>query len=90
MQRLLTFDDLVAAGYVANRVTLNRRIKNGQFPGPIRVGSRNVAWLKHEIEAWEAKRIAQRDACYTPADWRVRTGCSASHSRVLEGERGTS
>ena len=61
MQRLLTFDDLVAAGYVANRVTLSRRVRRGEFPAPIRVSSRNVAWLKSEVDAWEAGRIASRD-----------------------------
>ena len=61
MQRLLTFDDLVAAGYVANRVTLTRRIRRGEFPAPIRVSARNVAWLKSEVDAWEVARIASRD-----------------------------
>jgi len=61
MQRLLTFDDLVAAGYIANRVTLNRRIRRGEFPAPIRISSRNVAWLKREIDEWEADRIENRN-----------------------------
>ena len=61
MEQLLTFETLVAHGYVCNRVTLNRRIKRGEFPAPIRVGSRNIAWLKREIDAWEAARIAKRD-----------------------------
>jgi len=61
MQRLVTYVDLVAAGYVNNRTTLHRRILRGEFPAPIRVGSRNVAWLKSEIDAWESKRIADRD-----------------------------
>lgn len=62
MQRLLTFYDLVAAGYVANRVTLSRRIRRGEFPAPIQISSRNVAWLKHEVDAWEAAQIARRDS----------------------------
>jgi prophage regulatory protein len=62
MQILFTFEDLVAAGFVANRVTLTRRIRRGEFPAPIRVGTRNVAWLKSEIEAWEAERVAERDS----------------------------
>jgi prophage regulatory protein len=61
VQQLLTFDTLVSLGYVSNRVTLNRRIKRGEFPAPIRVGSRNVAWLKSEVDAWELSRIAKRD-----------------------------
>ena len=61
MQRLLTYDDLVAAGYVANRVTLSRRIRRGEFPAPIKISSRKVAWRKCELDAWEAGRIAERD-----------------------------
>ncbi|MBL7099977.1 MAG: AlpA family phage regulatory protein [Alphaproteobacteria bacterium] len=61
MQQLLTFETLVTLGYVSNRVTLGRRIRRGEFPAPIRVGSRNVAWLKAEIDAWQAERVAQRD-----------------------------
>lgn len=61
MQRLLSFGTLVELGYVANRVTLNRRIRRGEFPAPIRVGSRNVAWLKSEIDEWERSQIAKRD-----------------------------
>lgn len=60
MQRLLTFEKLVALGYVNNRVTLARRIRRGEFPAPIRVGSRNVAWLKDEVDAWELERLAER------------------------------
>jgi predicted DNA-binding transcriptional regulator AlpA len=62
MQQLLTFETLVSLGYVSNRVTLSRRIKRGEFPAPIRVGSRNVAWLKSEVEAWELSQIAKRNA----------------------------
>lgn len=60
MQRLLTYDDLVALGYINNRVTLNRRIRRGEFPAPILVGSRNRAWLQTEVDAWEAVRTMSR------------------------------
>ena len=61
MQRLVTYADLVSVGYVNNRTTLRRRILRGEFPAPIRVGPRNIAWLKTEIDAWETKRITDRD-----------------------------
>jgi predicted DNA-binding transcriptional regulator AlpA len=61
MHQLLTYETLVSLGYINNRVTLSRRIRRGEFPPPIRVGSRNVAWLKDEIDAWQALRIADRD-----------------------------
>lgn len=60
MQKLLTYKSLVAQGYIANRTTLQRRIRRGEFPAPIRVGPRAVAWIKSEIEAWEAARLAER------------------------------
>ena len=60
MQRLVTFEHLVELGYVNNRVTLGRRIRRGEFPAPIRIGARNVAWLKAEIDAWEEARCAER------------------------------
>lgn len=60
MHKLLTYQSLVEHGYVNNRVTLSRRIRRGEFPAPIRVGVRNVAWLQSDIEAWEAARLAER------------------------------
>lgn len=62
MQRLVTFEHLVELGYVNNRVTLARRIRRGEFPAPIRVGVRNVAWIKAELDAWEEARRAERSA----------------------------
>ena len=34
----------------------------GEFPKPIKLGERSVAWVKDEVEAWVASRIAQRDS----------------------------
>jgi prophage regulatory protein len=33
----------------------------GTFPKPVRLGPQSVGWLEHEIEAWIAERIAERD-----------------------------
>jgi predicted DNA-binding transcriptional regulator AlpA len=35
--------------------------KNGRFPRPLKIGSRNF-WPEQEIDAWIAERIAERDA----------------------------
>lgn len=35
--------------------------KKGNFPRRIQVGANRVAWLLHEIEAWIAARVAERD-----------------------------
>ena len=42
--------------------TLRRLVKSGDFPGPIKIGTRRVAWLASEFEAWVAERKAARGA----------------------------
>jgi prophage regulatory protein len=39
-----------------------RRAALGEFPAPVRLGARAVAWNAAEVEAWIAARIAERDA----------------------------
>jgi prophage regulatory protein len=34
----------------------------GEFPRPIKIGPRAVAWIESEINDWIASRIAKRDA----------------------------
>ena len=38
-----------------------RLIRAGQFPRPIKLGSRN-AWLESEVDEWLRERVAARDA----------------------------
>jgi prophage regulatory protein len=45
----------------STRSTLYRWIANGTFPRPIRLGSRSVAWLEHEVGDWLAQRALARD-----------------------------
>lgn len=52
---------------VRERVQLSRssiyeRAAAGDFPAPIKIGPRAVAWRASEIDAWIAARIAARDA----------------------------
>ncbi|MBK2451614.1 AlpA family phage regulatory protein, partial [Escherichia coli] len=35
-----------------SRSTLYAAIKNGDFPRPIRIGKRAVAWRSSEVESW--------------------------------------
>lgn len=37
--------------------TLHRRLKAGEFPAPIKLGPRAVAWVEEEVDAWIAQRI---------------------------------
>ncbi|MBL8445442.1 MAG: AlpA family transcriptional regulator [Zoogloeaceae bacterium] len=44
-----------------SRSTIYDRIRAGTFPAPVSLGAKAVGWLEHEIDAWLAGRIAQRD-----------------------------
>ncbi|NTG94242.1 helix-turn-helix transcriptional regulator [Rhizobium rhizogenes] len=62
---LVSFDDLKQMGVSYSAQHLNRLIRDGAFPRPIKLGpSRNSrkAWLKADIDAWIKSRINQRDA----------------------------
>ena len=41
--------------------SLDDLIEHNQFPKPVPLSERRVAWLLHEIEAWIEQRIAVRD-----------------------------
>ena len=36
-------------------------IERGDFPKPVKIGPRAVAWIESEIEAWKAARMAERE-----------------------------
>ena len=36
-------------------------IKKGEFPKPIKLGTKAVGWIAAEVEAWKADRVAARD-----------------------------
>ena len=37
------------------------RIATGEFPKPVPLGGRNVAWVESEVDAWINERIQLRD-----------------------------
>ena len=43
------------------RTAVEELVKLGDFPRPIRVGKRAVAWLESEIDEWLRARAAERD-----------------------------
>ena len=45
-----------------SKPTLHRKVRNGTFPAPVKIGARAIAWLAEEIDAWERKNIEARDA----------------------------
>jgi prophage regulatory protein len=44
------------------RSSIYRGVQAGTFPAPIKLGERASAWAEHEVAAWIAGRIAERDA----------------------------
>jgi prophage regulatory protein len=43
------------------RSTIYLLMQNGQFPKPVRIGGRAVAWPEAEVEAWLNARLAERE-----------------------------
>ena len=44
-----------------SRSAIYRDIAAGKFPAPIKISERSSAWVRSEISAWIAARIAERD-----------------------------
>jgi prophage regulatory protein len=40
-----------------SRSTIYQKISRGEFPKPIGIGERAVAWLESDIDAWIASRV---------------------------------
>lgn len=40
-----------------------QRAKLGTFPRPIKIGTYNVAWLEHEVDAWIDEQVAKSRKC---------------------------
>ena len=52
----------MALAGINHRSHLHKMIADGLFPAPVKIGKRAVAWRESEIAAWQAARIADRDA----------------------------
>jgi prophage regulatory protein len=59
--KLLRLEEVLARVPISKSSVL-RQVSEGLFPRPVRVGERRVAWLEDEIVAWQAARVAARDA----------------------------
>ncbi len=40
-----------------SRSTIYAKVKRGEFPKPISMGSRAVAWLESDVESWIRDRL---------------------------------
>ena len=48
----------VAARTGLPRSTIYAKIKEGDFPAPIPLGKRSVAWIESQVDEWIQSRIA--------------------------------
>ena len=55
---LLSLEDLRRKGVPYSKSQLYRKIKEGSFPAPARLGEKRVAWPENEIDDWINARIA--------------------------------
>jgi prophage regulatory protein len=64
---------LIRRGAVLNRVggmsvaQLYSLMREGKFPRPVKLCGHSVAWPEHEVNAWIAARIAERDGAAVAA-----------------------
>ena len=45
-----------------SRSTIYKRISEGKFPKPVKLGTKSVGWVEEEVAAYNEARIAARDA----------------------------
>ena len=69
------------------RTQISELVKAGQFPKPIALSDsgRAVAWLEHDLIAWQSARIAARDATEAATPSKAKAAGAASHVVVSNG-----
>ena len=61
MRRFLRIADVMkATGF--RRTFIYDRIRQHDFPAPIKIGPRASVWDSEEVDAWMAEQIARHDA----------------------------
>jgi prophage regulatory protein len=65
MTQFLRFPELKEHGIPWSRMHVDRLEKAGRFPRRVHLSPRTVVWLKREIDAFIASKLANRD--YKPA-----------------------
>jgi prophage regulatory protein len=43
------------------RSAIYEKFAKGEFPKPVKLGTKAVGWLESEVDAWIAERVANRD-----------------------------
>lgn len=57
----------VIARLGVSRPTIERAIRRGEFPPPLRLGPRAVGWDERDVEAWLRSRV-EREAAHVASD----------------------
>jgi prophage regulatory protein len=60
LRRILRLPQVVEATG-ETRSTIYKRIAEGEFPRPVRLGAKSVGWVEDEIAEYNNARIAARD-----------------------------
>ena len=55
-RRLIRMKDVVDRTSLA-KSTIYAKVKDGDFPAPIKLGEMSVAWLESDVEAWIDKQL---------------------------------
>jgi prophage regulatory protein len=61
LRRILRLPQVVEATG-ETRSTIYKRIAEGEFPKPVKLGAKSVGWVEDEIAQYNEARIAARDA----------------------------
>jgi prophage regulatory protein len=64
--RMLDLSDLREKGIKFSRQHLNRLIKAGKFPAPVKLSSRRNAWPDTDIDKYLTGCVKARDAAVNP------------------------
>lgn len=62
MVKFLDWDDLRERGIKGSKPNINRLIRRGLFPRPVKLGHSTKVWIESEIDECVASKIAERDA----------------------------
>ncbi len=60
--KLITFAELKPLkGIFYCRVHLMRKVESGEFPKPISLSDRRIAWIESEVDEWVTSHVTRRN-----------------------------
>jgi prophage regulatory protein len=61
--RLIAFNELrPEKGIVYSRDHLREKVRKGEFPAPVQLSDKRIAWIESEIDDWINQRLESRDS----------------------------